>query len=67
MSDLKPQSKGNPDADLRYDPQGSGMDHDAFFADVAPGVAGSGNMKFKWAVPGNHSNSSEPPSGTSGD
>jgi hypothetical protein len=53
--------------DLGYDPQGSGMDHDPFFAEVAPGVATSGNMKFKWTVPGNHLNPVEPPSDLRGD
>jgi hypothetical protein len=52
---------------LHYDPQGSGMEHDPFFAEVAPGVAGSGNMKFKWAVPGNHSNGEEPRSNMKGE
>ena len=47
-----------------YDPQGSGMDNDL---PEAPGVENSGNLKYKWSVPGNHSNSSEPPSGMKGD
>jgi hypothetical protein len=46
-----------------YDPQGSGIGSvSKTFSRYAPGVAESGNMKFKWSVPGNHSNSSEPPS-----
>lgn len=62
-----PTSKASNSADLGYDPQGSGMDHDAFFAEVAPGVAHSGNMKYKWDVPGNHSNGIEPKTGLKGD
>jgi len=42
-----------------YDPQGSGIGGDI----DAPGIANSGNLKHKWDVPGDHSNSSEPPSG----
>ena len=50
-----------------YDPQGSGMEHDSFFAEVAPGVANSGNLAHKWEISGDHSNSSEPPSDLKGD
>ncbi len=47
-----------------YDPQGSGMDNDL---PEAPGIESSGNLEHKWDVPGDHSNSSEPPSGMKGD
>ena len=54
--------------DLHYDPQGSGIGSvDEVFSKVAPGIATSGNLAHKWDVPGNHSNSSEPPSGLKGD
>ena len=49
--------------DAAYTPQGSGMEHDAKFAEYAPGVAHSGNLKHKWTVNGNHANGIEPPSG----
>ena len=47
-----------------YDPQGSGMDNDL---PEAPGIESSGNLAHKYDVPGDHSNSSEPPSGLKGD
>lgn len=65
MSDLKPQSKGP--IDLRYDPQGSGEDHDSVFREVAPGVANSGNLKHKWGADGEHVRLSAPPNGLKGD
>jgi len=65
-SEKKPEPAASA-IDLGYDPQGSGMDHDPFFAEVAPGVAGSGNLAHKWDVPGDHSNSGEPPSNLKGE
>jgi hypothetical protein len=50
-----------------YDPQGSGEGHDPLFASLAPGVANSGNLKHKWSVSGDHTDSSEPPTGLKGD
>lgn len=66
MSDPK-VSPAHYENSTSYDPQGSGEEHDAFFASVAPGVANSGNLAHKWDVPGDHSNSSEPPSDLKGD
>jgi len=67
MSGPKPSEK-NPEAaagdvDLGYDPQGSGQEHDAFFREVAPGVANSGNLSHKWGPEGDHWQPDEPPSG----
>lgn len=67
MEELKPASKGTPDVDLRYDPQGSGMDHSAVFRSVAPGAATSGNLKHKWGSPEDHTRLSAPPSGLKGE
>jgi hypothetical protein len=53
--------------DLHYDPQATEMVHDSAFSDYAPGVVSSGNLEHKWDVPGDHSNSSEPPSNLKGD
>ena len=58
---------GSGNVDLHYDPQGSGMDHDSYFAEVAPGIANSGNLKYKFSIPGDHSNGEEPPTGMKGD
>lgn len=52
---------------VRYDPQGSGMDHDALFAELAPGVANSGNLAHKWYPEGDHTCLSAPPTGLKGD
>jgi hypothetical protein len=57
---MSPAEKGTEET---YDPQGSGLQHDSFFASVAPGVANSGNLAHKWSVEGDHSNGIEPPSG----
>ena len=64
-SEKSPNSYG--DADLGYDPQGSGMDHDSFFREVCPGVADSGTLKHKWDVEGDHWAPEEPPSDLKGD
>ena len=66
MSDLKPEAKGTP-IDLRYDPQGSGMSHDAKFAALCPGVANSGNLAHQWTVKGDHSSSEKPPENLRGE
>jgi len=54
---IKPASKGTDDT---YEPQGSGMDHDAFFASVAPGIANSGNLAHRSGAEGDHSISEAP-------
>ena len=67
MDELKPQSKGNPDADLRYDPASETMRHDSIFSEVAPGIVTSGNLAHKWSCGTDHSDSSAPPTGLKGD
>jgi len=64
MDELKPDSKAYK---LPYDPQGSGMEHDSVFREVAPGSATSGNLKHKWSISGDHNSSEEPPTGLKGD
>lgn len=58
--ELKPANKSTEES---YDPQGSGQEHSSVFAKYAPGIVNSGNLAHKWSVEGDHSNSSEPPSG----
>ncbi len=53
--------------DLHYDPQDTEMHHDSFFAEVAPGVANSGNMAHKYGAEGDHSIAEVPPTGLQGD
>ena len=64
-SKKKPSSFGQ--IDLGYDPTSETMKHDSFFAEVAPGVANSGNLEHKWDVVGDHTISEEPPSRLKGD
>lgn len=64
MEELKPANKARG---INYDPQGSGEGHDPLFADLAPGVAASGNLKFKFDVPGDHTKTGEHPTGLSGE
>lgn len=64
MDELKPASLAKGPT---YDPQGSGMDHDSVFKQVAPGSAASGNLKYKWNVPNNHTGCETPPSNLKGD
>lgn len=67
MDELKPQSKGTPDVDLRYDPTSETMRHDSVFSSVAPGVVSSGNLAHKWGATDDHTVLSAPPSGLKGD
>ena len=53
--------------DLHYTPQDMEMKHDSFFAEMAPGVANSGNLAYKHGAPGDHSISTEDPTGLKGD
>lgn len=66
MSEPKPSHKSpatkDGKIDLGYEPQGSGQEHDAFFASVVPGTAGSGNLGHKYGAEGDHSVAVEPPS-----
>jgi hypothetical protein len=64
MSELKPANKGMGPT---YDPQGSGMDHDSIFREVATGPATSGNLKYKWGGPTAHTKLSAPPTGLKGE
>jgi hypothetical protein len=54
-------------AGLTYNPQGSGQEHDPFFAEVAPGVANSGNLKYEYGPDGDHWRPIEPPMNLKGD
>ena len=67
MEELKPQSKGKPDVNLRYDPSSETMRHDSVFSEVAPGVVDSGLLKHKWGGEGEHIQLSNPPSELRGD
>jgi hypothetical protein len=64
-SKKRPASFGK--IDLGYDPQGSGMEQDPYFAEVAPGVANSGNLAHKWGAEGDHTYCEAPPTGLKGD
>lgn len=66
MTDPKVSPAHNENS-TSYDPQGSGMEHDAFFASVAPGTANSGNMAHKYGAEGDHSIGEVPPTGLKGD
>lgn len=52
---------------IGYDPQDMEIKHDSFFAEVAPGVAESGNLAHKYGAEGDHSIGEVPPTGLKGD
>ena len=64
-SKKKPSSFGK--IDLGYDPGSMEMQHDPYFADIAPGVVSSGDLAHKWSIDGDHTYREEPPNNLSGD
>lgn len=52
---------------VTYDPTAETMRHDSVFREVAPGIVTSGNLAYKFKVPGDHTTTGEHPNGLKGD
>lgn len=67
---MKAPTKPAPDGNkINYNPRdmADNPKADSVFAELAPGVADSGNLKHKWEVPGDHTALQEPPQNLHGD